>query len=120
MGNFVSLVIIILIIILIGYSVIGSDSKVELIKSKAPDEIKKRGWKILRYEGFQFGSWGNHGGKVWYHVSDTLNPSIQYRVFVTIWNGELQYHYDAPEVLQRIEITNNNNELLPKVPGDSK
>ena len=104
METIVKFLITISIIALIGYSVIGTDWKVDAIKSKAPSEIKKRGWKILRYEGFQYGSWGEHGGKVWYHVADTLNPSIQYRVFITMWNNELQYHYGAPEVLQRIEV----------------
>lgn len=104
METIVKLVIAISIIGLIGYSVIGTDGKVDAIKSKAPSEIEKRGWKILRYEGFQYGSWSRHGGKVWYHVADTLNPSIQYRVFITMWNDELQYHYGAPEVLQRIEV----------------
>jgi hypothetical protein len=104
MGTIVKFVIAISIIGLIGYSVIGTDGKVDAIKTKAPSEIEKRGWKILRYEGFEYGSWGRHGGKVWYHVSDTLNPSIQYRVFITMWNDELQYHYGAPEVLQRIEV----------------
>ncbi|WP_209391262.1 hypothetical protein [Chryseobacterium sp. RR2-3-20] len=104
METIVKFLITISIIGLIGYSVIGTDGKVDAIKSKAPYEIKKRGWKILRYEGFQYGSWGEHGGKVWYHVADTLNPSIQYRVFITMWNNELQYHYGSPEVLQRIEV----------------
>ena len=104
MEAIVKFVIAISIIGLIGYSVIGTDEKVEAIKSKAPSEIEKRGWKILRYEGFQYGSWSNHGGKVWYHVADILNPSIQYRVYITMWDGELQYYYGEPEVLQRIEV----------------
>src|ERR1700759_5175644 len=84
---------IILVLGLILYSCIGSDSKVKEIKQKAPSEMISKNWKILRYEGFQYGSWGYHGGKVWYHVANIDNPNIQYRVFITMWNGELQYTY---------------------------
>ena len=86
------------------YSLIGTSGRIDEIKEKAPSEIAKRNWKILRYEGFEFGSWGNHGGKVWYHVANTDNPQIQYRVYITIWNNELQYHYNGPETLQRVEV----------------
>jgi hypothetical protein len=86
------------------YSIIGTASRVEHIKDVAPSEIQKRGWRIVRYEGFQYGSWSYHGGKVWYHVADTANSSIQYRVFITMWNDELQYYYKQPETLQRVEI----------------
>jgi len=92
------------IIVIAMYSIIGTSSRVDYIKQIAPSEIQKRGWKIVRYEGFQYGSWSNHGGKVWYHVADTTNSSIQYRVYITMWNSELQYYYKQPEVLQRIEV----------------
>lgn len=92
------------LIILVSYSLIGTSGRVDEIKKKAPSEIAKRNWKILRYEGFEFGSWGNHGGKVWYHVANIDNPQIQYRVYITIWDNELQYHYGNPETLQRIEV----------------
>lgn len=92
------------LIILILYTVFGTSGRVEAIKKKAPQEIAERHWKILRYEGFQYGSWQNHGGKVWYHVANTDNPSIQYRVCITMWNGELQYHYGNPETLNRVEV----------------
>jgi hypothetical protein len=86
------------------YSIIGTDSRVNEIKAKAPVEMQARNWKVLRYEGFQYGSYSTHGGKVWYHVANVDNPNIQYRVFVTLWNGELHYHYGQPETLKRIEI----------------
>ena len=92
------------LIILVSYSLIGTSGRVDEIKKKAPSEIAKRNWKILRYEGFEFGSWGNPGGKVWYHVANIDNPQIQYRVYITIWDNELQYHYGNPETLQRIEV----------------
>jgi hypothetical protein len=87
------------------YTCIGTCNKVEKIKKIAPNEIAKRNWKILRYEGFQYSSWDNHGGKVWYHVQNIDNPNIQYRIYITMWNNELQYHYGDPEQLQRITIT---------------
>ena len=88
----------------IGYTCIGTSGNVETIKILAPKEMPKRGWKILRYEGFQYGSWNTHGGTVWYHVCNINNPNIQYRVHISLWNGELQYYYGEPEDLSRIEI----------------
>lgn len=89
------------------YTLVGTSGNVDEIKRMAPESIKERGWKILRYEGFQYGSWGKHGGKVWYHVADTLNPNIQYRIHITMWNNELQYYYGEPETLQRVEVDLN-------------
>ena len=98
------IIIAIFLIIISSYSLIGTSGNVNEIKLKAPSEIAKRNWKILRYEGFQYGSWGNHGGKVWYHVANVDNPSIQYRVYITMWNDELQYNYNQPEVLNRLDV----------------
>jgi len=100
----VKTVLILSIVAFIGYSIVGTSGNVAEIKRQAPSEIAKRNWKILRYEGFQYGSWGNHGGKVWYHVANIDNPSIQYKVYVTLWNNELQYCYGEPEVLNRVEV----------------
>lgn len=97
-------IVITVVIILIGYSIIGTDSKVDTIKERVPLEVEERNWTIIRYEGFQYGSWGNHGGKVWYHVANIDNPNIQYRVFVTMWNEELQWYYGQPERLERLEV----------------
>ena len=96
--------VILLVIGTISYTVIGTSENVETIKVLAPKEMSKRGWKIMRYEGFQYGSWATHGGTVWYHVCNIDNPNIQYRVHISLWNGELQYYYKAPEDLSRIEI----------------
>jgi hypothetical protein len=71
-----------------------------------PSEFEKRGWQIMRYEGFKYGSWGRHGGKVYYHVNNIENPNIQYRVNVSLWGDELQYYYGTPENLTRIEVKN--------------
>lgn len=85
------------------YTVIGTKGDVEKIKSLAPDQMKERNWDVLRYEGWQYGSWGNHGGKVWYHVKDKKVKNVYYRVYVTYWDGELHYTYGAPEALSRID-----------------
>ena len=91
--------------ILLGiYTVIGVPTNVEKIKKLAPQSISERGWKILRYEGYEYGSWYYHGGKVWYHVADTGNYNIQYRIFITLWSDELHYTYGAPEVLERVNV----------------
>lgn len=90
---------------LIIYSCVGTSARVAEIKKTAPWDIENnRGWEIVRYEGYQQGSWSSHGGKVWYHVRDKINPNIQYRVYVTLWGGELHYVYGAPEILDRVEI----------------
>lgn len=92
-------------VILLGvYGMIGTGTRVDEIKKLAPEKMKERGWKILRYEGYQWGSFSQHGGKCWYHVCNIDNPNIQYRVQVSIWNGELQYYYGQPEVLDRVQI----------------
>ena len=88
----------------LSYSIIGTGERVDQIKKLAPGQMAERNWKILRYEGYQFGSWCNHGGKVWYHVANIDNPNIQYRVYITIWGGELQYNYGEPEQLSRIDL----------------
>lgn len=94
---------------LITYSLVGTSGNIELIKSKAPEDMEKRNWRILRYEGYSFDSWGDHGGGVWYHVANVDNPDVQYRVYVTMWNDELQYHYGGPEKYQIIHIHYNES-----------
>lgn len=94
----------ILVIAFVIYVCVGTYERVDEIKALAPASIKERGWEILRYEGWQFGSLQNHGGKVWYHVRNIDDHDIQYRVFVTLWGGELHYTYGQPETLDRINI----------------
>ncbi len=94
------------IILFFLYGIIGVGTRVNEIKLKAPGEMVKRNWKILRYEGYNYGSFCYHGGKVWYHVANIDNPNIQYRVYITLWNEELQFHYDEPEKLIRAELNN--------------
>lgn len=59
------------------YSCIGTSYNVPEIRKIAPADISSRGWKILRYEGYQYGSWGKNGGYAWYHVQDKRNENIQ-------------------------------------------
>lgn len=86
------------------YTVVGTRGNVDEIKMLAPAEIASKNWEILRYEGFQYGSFMKHGGKVWYHVANKDNKNIQYRVHITMWDGELQYYYSEPEKLNRVSI----------------
>jgi len=109
MENLLKALVITALILLIGYTVIGTDGKVDEIRARAPKEISSRNWDIVRYEGFCYGSWGYHGGKVCYHVKNINNENIQYRIYVTMWNGELQWTYGEPERLQRLEVDFNNN-----------
>lgn len=102
--NILKIIIISLILLFVGYSIIGTSYKVDEIKMESPKAISERGWKILRYEGYQFGSFNNNGGKVWYHVVDTGNPNIQYRIYITKWGDELQFNYGEPESISRIQV----------------
>lgn len=87
-----------------GYTIFGTQGDIEYIKAEAPKQMQERGWEIVRYEGWQRGSWAKHGGKVWYHVKNVNNDNIQYRVHVAEWGGELHYYYNKPEVLSRIDV----------------
>jgi len=92
------------IVLFIGYGVVGTYEDVEEIKRRADIEIPLRNWEVVRYEGYEYGSFKNHGGKVWYHVKDKGHSNTYYRVYVTLWGGELHYAYGAPEVLNRINL----------------
>lgn len=91
------------------YMIVGTDGNIEEIERRAPSEINERGWRIINHEGYQYGKFGKHGGRVWYHVQDIDNPSIRYRVQVTLWNGRLEYYYGRPEVLIIIDIKHGPN-----------
>jgi len=95
---------ILLFIAAVYYSLVGTAGNVETLKERAPKEMPARGWEILRYEGFQYGSYNTHGGSVWYHVREIENPNVQYRVKISLWNDELQYYYGQPEKLIRHEV----------------
>ena len=96
-----------IIVLFLGYAMIGTSERVDEIKAKAPGDIATRNWEIMRYEGWEYGSFANHGGKVWYHVRNKDNHNIQYRVFITLWGGELHYRYGAPEKLDRFNVNIN-------------
>ena len=103
MRYFSSVLMMIVFVVLI-YSVIGTSGRVDEIKRMAPKEMADRNWKVLRYEGYQHGSWGNHGGKVWYHVKDLVHSNTYYRVYLTLWDGEVHFHYGQPEKLERLNF----------------
>ncbi len=91
------------------YALVGTNGNIQEIKERAVIEIPLRGWEIMRYEGYQFGSFGKHGGYAWYHVKTVGNDSIQYRVKVSLWDGELEYWYGQPETLNRINVDHKSN-----------
>lgn len=103
------ILIILSIVSFITYTIVGTSGNVDEIKRRAPLEMPYRNWQILRYEGYQYGSWGQHGGLVWYHVANIDNLNIQYRVAITLWNNELQYYYGKPEELNRIQLDIKNS-----------
>jgi len=99
----------VVIICLFFYGIIGVGTRVDIIKKMAPEEISNRNWEIMRYEGYQLGSFKNHGGKVWYHVCNIDDRNIQYRVFATLWGGEIHFTYGAPETLRRLSVNYEGN-----------
>jgi hypothetical protein len=94
--------------VLMTYSCVGVSTRVDEIKEEAPEIINSRNWEILRYEGYQLGSWANHGGKVWYHVKDSGHVNTYYRVYITKWGGELHFNYGSPETLNRVNLDSAN------------
>lgn len=104
MENLVKALGVLAICLILSYTFIGTDSNVKEIRKRVPEEITSRNWEILRYEGFEYGSWNKHGGYVWYHVRNTNNHNIQYRVNVSLWDSELQWYYGEPEKLNRLEL----------------
>lgn len=110
-----SIIVTILCVLIIGFSLygcIGTEGKIDKIRAAAPSKIEQDGWVILREEGYRRGSFGKHGGYVWYHVCDADNPDIRYRVNVSMWKGRLEYHYGRPETLQRVNVNYNSNKSL--------
>jgi len=89
------------------YSIVGTNGNIKEITKRAPIEMPERGWEIMRYEGYQYGNFGKHGGRAWYHVRNIDNHSIQYRIQVTLWGGKLEYWYGKPETLNRLNIIHN-------------
>lgn len=101
--------IVLLIIAFFYYAIVGTHGNIEAIRATAPSEIPDRGWEIMRDEGYQYGSFGKHGGRVWYHVRNIDDHSIQYRVQVTMWDGKLEYWYKDPEKLSRFNVEHKSN-----------
>jgi hypothetical protein len=94
----------IVLLSLLSYSLIGTEGNVSQIKKLAPAVLEANNLNVLRYEGYDRGSWGHHGGKVWYHCEEKGNPTLRYRMFLTLWNGEVHLTYGAPEVVQNTDI----------------
>lgn len=99
------------VVALLIYTTFGVGTRVDTIKKMATvQSMTERNWKVLRYEGYQWGSWARHGGYCWYHVANIDNPNIQYRVRISLWNGELQYWYGEPEKLNRFNVDVSNSQ----------
>jgi len=111
-GEIVVCGVVVLVCVFGVYSCVGTSHNVDKIREAAPLEIEQKGYEILRYEGWQYGSFGHHGGKVWYHVKDSSRDNVYYRMFVTMWNGELHLYYNAPEKTQNVNISSSDLGLL--------
>lgn len=104
LGKLFVLSVIAFVLGLAGYTIVGTEGRVQAIKAQAPAAIANHNWNVIGYEGYQRGSWSNHGGKVWYHVEDNKNPNIRYRVYLTQWNNEIHFYYNDAEVVSNVQV----------------
>jgi hypothetical protein len=71
-----------------------SASRVDDIKQHAEEVWNKNGFKVIGYEGYEFGFFGTFGGKVWYIVE---KDSTLFHGALTKWGDE--YHtYDLSAI----------------------
>jgi uncharacterized protein YceK len=64
-----------------------STSRVDDIKQHAEEVWNKNGFKVIGYEGYQWGSFDSWGGKVWYIVE---KDNTIFHGALTKWGDE--YH----------------------------
>jgi hypothetical protein len=64
-----------------------SASRVDDIKQHAEEIWNKNGFKVIGYEGYQYGSFDTFGGKVWYIVQ---KDNTLFHGALTKWGDE--YH----------------------------
>lgn len=93
--------------IFIGLFLAGcSSGNLEYVKEKAEHKWEKQGYKVLDYEGYEWGFWGlnNYGGaKVWYRLRRLDNLCLSYSGYLQRWGDEL--HVYGP-------LSNEDNLLL--------
>lgn len=94
-----------IVILLITYTIVGTGSRVPEIERRAPAELEKMGFRILRCDGYQWNSWSKHGGVVWYHVAEKENPAIRYRIQCVLWAGKLQLYYGNAERVENLQLS---------------
>jgi hypothetical protein len=75
------------------------------IKDKAPEVWRQNGFKVVGYEGFQWGKWGifgsTYGGAyVWHRLEKIPDNGITYSGYIQRWGNE--YHVYGPSAIDAI------------------
>jgi hypothetical protein len=67
----------------------------EEVQQKAPAKWEQQGFKVVDYEGFEWGLWfgGPYGGAyVWHRLKKIPDNGITYSGFMQMWGDELQVY----------------------------
>lgn len=77
-------------------------TNVSATKENASKTFAQSGFEIVGYEGYQIGDLiGSPGGKVWYIVKRSGEPSVIYHCYLSKWGDE--YHIYGLESIDAIK-----------------
>ncbi len=84
-----------IVLLFISFLVGCSSNNLQNTKDKAPEVWKQIGFKVVGYEGFQWGKWGifgsTYGGAcVWHRLEKIPDNGIAYSGYIQRWGNE--YH----------------------------
>jgi len=77
------------LMVLIAFVIGGCTVDVAELKEAGPKYFTDIGYKVLAYEGYQWGIWG---GKVWFLVEDTTR-GLRYSHYLIKRGGEIHWYY---------------------------
>jgi hypothetical protein len=81
-----------------------SSGNLQDVKDKAPEVWKQNGFKVVGYEGYQWGKWGifsSYGGaRVWHRLENIPDNGIIYSGYIQRWGKE--YHIYGPHAIDAI------------------
>lgn len=93
-------------IAMFGLSGCGSANR-EYIKERAEQRWEEVGFRVIGYEGYQWGFWigGKWGGAcVWYMLEPVKSNGIHYSGYLQRWGDEL--HVYGPKAIDAIKPNN--------------
>jgi hypothetical protein len=80
---------------------VGCSHRVDDIKLHAEDVINQAGFKIVGYEGYQYGLFQVFGGCVWYTMEKVPHNGITYHGCISKWGSE--YHIYSLSAIDAIK-----------------